>query len=227
MLENTEASTILIGGDRQKTVVGDLDVTGTLTADTIKAQEVPATDSYVNNIQNGKKSNHLLLENQYGKITFGETVISDSGQSKTVSNVKVETKPPNQTGYSVLDLKGDTVNVFSDRLINLSRENGDGIPVSIAGQTTIGKSGNSSTVLTVNGIIGCGGIGCNGHIGCDQLGVTNGVACGAVTAGGNITTTGNVYCGYVYCSGVNGQSWNTLLTRIQALETYCGITPPP
>jgi hypothetical protein len=127
-----------------------------LTVDHITAKEVPATNSYVNNIQNGKKSNHLLLENQYGKITFGETVISDAGQSKTVSNVKVETKPPNQTGYSVLDLKGDTVNVFSDRLINLSRENGAGIPVSIAGQTTIGTT-SAPAGLAVNGDLSVSG----------------------------------------------------------------------
>jgi hypothetical protein len=47
--------------------------------------------------------------------------------------------------------------VFSDRLINPSRWNGDPIPVNIAGQTTIGTSGSSATNLTVNGDLNVSG----------------------------------------------------------------------
>jgi hypothetical protein len=154
IMSNEYYPDVRVGGDStvvtntSLTVNGSMKVSGTATVDTIKANEVDATNSYNNNIQGGKKSNHLSLENQYGKITLGETVISDSGMNKTVSNVVIETKPPNQTGYSILDLKGDTVNVFSDRQTNLSRWNGDGIPVKIPGVTTMG-------------IVNCSNVNCN------------------------------------------------------------------
>jgi hypothetical protein len=101
LMPNETYPDVRVGGDTTDvdntslTVNGGQMITGDLAVDKITANEIEADNSYANNIQGGKKSNHLLLENQYGKITLGETVIRDSGIDKTVSNVKIETKPPN------------------------------------------------------------------------------------------------------------------------------------
>jgi hypothetical protein len=118
------------------------------------------------------------------------------------------------------------VNVFSDRIINLSRWNGDGIPVNIPGLTTIGNAavpaqylnvkgsatigvpGTYTTNLTVNGSIGCGHIGCDDTIGCYSIG------CEA-----------NVNCANVNATTINGDNWADLMTRIGRLESI--VLPPP